>query len=93
MGFDKGHHLTLRRLQPARIARDKRPTLVSIRLTPALAAALQRLTEGKRAGWQDAPSGQSSREETPRDNARGARRSGDPPGIDGPGRSARPMRK
>ncbi len=89
MCIDKRHHLTLRQLQPAKTERDKHPTLVSIRLTPALAAALQRLTEGKRAGWRDMPPGQSSREETPRDNARGARRSGDPPGIDAPGVIAR----
>lgn len=88
MGFDKGHHTT-----PVSVPASAALKLVSIRLTPALAAALQRLAGAKEAGWQDAPSGQSSREETPRDNARGARRSGDPPGIDGPGRSARPMGK
>lgn len=86
MCFDKRHHLTLRRLQPAG------PTLVSIRSTPALIAALQRLNEEKEAGWQNAPPGQSNREETPRDEAHAVRRPGNRPARTGRA-FARPMRR
>lgn len=85
MCFDKRHHQTLRRLQPAG------PTLVSIRLTPALVAALQRLDGVKGAG-RPKPPGQSNREETPRDDAREAGRAGNRPARTGAGR-ARPMRE
>ncbi len=86
MCFDKRHHLTLRRLQPAG------PTLVSIRSTPALIATLQRLNEEKEAGWQNAPPGQSNREETPRDEAHADRRPGNRPAPTGRA-CARPMRR
>lgn len=86
MCFDKRHHLTLRRLQPAG------PTLVSIRSTPALRAALERLAGVKKTGRQDMPPGQSNREETPRDDAHAVRRSGSGPAPTGRA-CARPMRR
>lgn len=87
MGFKNHHHPhSFIRLQPVEI------DLISLRLTPALRAALQRLNGEKKTGRHDMPPGQSKGEETPRDDAHAVRRTGNGPAPMGRAR-ARPMRQ